>query len=222
MVIHKAEENYLKAIYSITKTDLSEANTNVVAEHLSTKASSVTDMAKRLAEKNLVNYTPYKGLSLTPEGEKIALKTIRKHRLWECFLVEKLGFKWDEVHEIAEQLEHIDSEKLTDRLDAFLAFPKFDPHGDPIPDSMGLITKQETQLVSELPVGSSAQVVGVKDSSPPFLQYLESQQLVLGTVILLTEKFPFDQSIQLRLANHKELTISQLVSKNIIVKLIQP
>lgn len=218
MIIHKAEENYLKAIYSLTSAENSEVGTNVLAEHLSTKASSVTDMAKRLAEKSLINYTPYKGFTLSGEGTRIALQIIRKHRLWESFLVDKLGFKWDEVHEIAEQLEHIQSEMLTDKLDAFLGFPKFDPHGDPIPDKNGVFTTQDTIVLSELTVGSWAQIMGVKDSSTPFLQYLESQQLVLGTRFELVQKFPFDQSLQLKLDDKKTITISQIVSKNLIVK----
>ncbi len=218
MIIHKAEENYLKAIYSLTSVENPEASTNLLAEHLSTKASSVTDMAKRLAEKHLINYTPYKGFSLSESGRQIAVQIIRKHRLWESFLVEKLGFKWDEVHEIAEQLEHINSEKLTDKLDEFLGFPKFDPHGDPIPDKDGVFAKQETLLLSEMIIGSTAVIVGVRDSSTPFLQYLESQQLVLGSRITAIERFPFDQSVQLLLNDSKQLTISQLVSKNLIVK----
>lgn len=219
MVIHKAEENYLKAIYSLTTAEKPEVGTNDLAEHLSTKASSVTDMAKRLAEKNLINYLPYKGFSLSDDGRAIALSIIRKHRLWESFLVEKLGFKWDEVHEIAEQLEHINSEKLTDKLDEFLGFPKVDPHGDPIPDKNGHFVKEETILLSELPLKKNGKIVGVKDSSAPFLQYLESQQLVLGTAIELMERFPFDQSMQLKVNDQKSITISQLVSKNLIIKL---
>ncbi|MES2630137.1 MAG: metal-dependent transcriptional regulator [Bacteroidota bacterium] len=216
--MHKAEENYLKAIYSLTTAGNSEVGTNILAEHLSTKASSVTDMAKRLAEKNLIHYTPYKGFRLSDAGRDIALQIIRKHRLWESFLVEKLSFKWYEVHEIAEQLEHIQSEMLTNRLDEFLGYPKFDPHGDPIPDKNGVVAKLNTIVLSELEIGESAQIMGVKDSSAPFLQYLESQQLVLGTRLSLVERFPFDQSLKLEVNRQDTLTISQLVSKNLVVQ----
>lgn len=218
MVIHKAEENYLKAIYTLTCTENGGAGTNLLAEHLATKASSVTDMAKRLAEKNLINYIPYRGFTLSESGRTIALQIIRKHRLWEAFLVDKLGFKWDEVHEIAEQLEHIQSEKLTDKLDEFLGYPKFDPHGDPIPDKNGVLTELETQVLSELAIGQSGQIVGVKDSSAQFLQYLEAQQLVLGTRLCAIEKYPFDQSMHLLINDNKAITISFLVSKNLIIK----
>lgn len=221
MQIHKAEENYLKAIYSLTSENNKEANTNLLAEHLTTKASSVTDMAKRLSEKGLIHYVPYKGLSLSDEGRKIALQIIRKHRLWESFLVQKLKFKWDEVHDIAEQLEHIQSEQLTDRLDEFLGFPKTDPHGDPIPDKNGEFLKQENVILANLPIGSSAQIVGVKDSSSQFLQYLETQKLVLGTRVEPMTRFPFDQSTQLKVDDNQIITISVLVSKNLIVKPIE-
>ncbi len=218
MQIHKAEENYLKALYSLTTTDLPEANTNLIAEHLSTKASSVTDMAKRLADKNLVNYTPYKGLSLSESGRSIALQVIRKHRLWESFLVDTLGFGWDEVHDIAEQLEHIQSEALTDKLDAFLGYPKFDPHGDPIPDKYGNVAKQHSILLANVQLNKLCVIVGVKDSSSTFLKYLEAQGLILGTTLMVIDRFEFDQSLQLEIKHAGKVTISVLVSKNLIVE----
>lgn len=217
MVVHQAEENYLKAIYALTLNSPG-ASTNQLAEFLNTKASSVTDMAKRLSEKGYVHYTKYKGLSLSRAGKDIALATIRKHRLWEVFLVEKLGFKWDEVHEIAEQLEHIQSETLTNKLDEFLGCPKFDPHGDPIPDRYGLITARSTKLLCDVQPLERSVIVGVKDSSPAFLKYLEAQQLLLGTNLVVEKKFEFDQSLNLQLSDGNRITISQLVSKNIIVR----
>src|ERR1700759_1428986 len=157
-----AEENYLKSIYHLALNSES-VSTNQLAALLNTKASSVTDMLKKLSEKELINYTPYQGVSLTADGEKIAVNIIRKHRLWEYFLVEKLDFKWDEVHEMAEELEHISSTELIDRLDKFMEYPKYDPHGDPIPDASGKFKRQELKPVSALAVTQSGVVAGVGD-----------------------------------------------------------
>jgi DtxR family Mn-dependent transcriptional regulator len=210
------EENYLKAIYILSMEGA--ASTNAIAERLQTKASSVTDMAKKLSEKNLVHYQKYQGIQLKPAGLSIALKVIRKHRLWEVFLVDTLNFKWDEVHDIAEQLEHINSIELTKRLDAFLSFPKFDPHGDPIPDADGKITERNTsKLLSELTVKDAGIIVGVKNSDTSFLQYLESQQLILGTPIELVQYFDFDRSMVIS-TKDRNLTLSHQVSKNLIIK----
>ena len=141
-----SEENYLKTIYHLTTASDAEVSTNAIAEKMETKASSVTDMLKKLAEKGLINYKKYQGVSLTQDGKLAAKMSVRKHRLWEVFLVEKLGFSWDEVHDIAEQLEHIKSEKLINKLDDFLDNPTEDPHGDPIPDREGRIIKIEKQF----------------------------------------------------------------------------
>src|SRR5690554_2019845 len=169
----QSEENYIKAIYYLEKTLNKPVGTNDLANRMETKASSVTDMVRRLAEKSLIQYEKYKGCELTEEGKKAALKTIRKHRLWETFLVEKLNFGWDEVHEIAEQLEHIQSVKLTNKLDEFLNFPQFDPHGDPIPNQDGIISyREETVKLAELQENVNAKVVGVSDSSAAFLKFL--------------------------------------------------
>src|SRR5690554_1850211 len=170
----QSEENYIKAIYYLQKVLDKPVGTNDLANRMDTKASSVTDMVKRLSEKSYIIYEKYKGCELTESGEAVALKTIRKHRLWETFLVEKLNFGWEEVHEIAEQLEHIQSVKLTNRLDEFLNYPKFDPHGDPIPDQYGLITKrEETHKLIDLELETPAVVIGVADSSASFLKYLD-------------------------------------------------
>jgi DtxR family Mn-dependent transcriptional regulator len=210
------EENYLKAIYGLSIDGA--ASTNAIAERLQTKASSVTDMAKKLADKNLVFYKKYQGVQLTETGLAIALKIIRKHRLWEVFLVEKLNFKWDEVHDIAEQLEHINSVELTKRLDEFLNYPKFDPHGDPIPDAAGnMAARNQAKLLSELKINESGIIVGVQDSDANFLQYLESQQLVLGTPVELIQFFDFDRSMVIT-TNGRTLTLSYQVCKNLLIK----
>ena len=155
-MISFTEENYLKIIYLLTEQNGgNEVSTNELAEHTQTKAASVSDMLRKLAEKNYINYRKYQGVTLTVEGQQIALAVIRKHRLWEVFLVEKLGFGWDEIHDIAEQLEHIDSKELTESLDKFLGSPKFDPHGDPIPDAKGKMPSVSYQKLSEIPLNQS-------------------------------------------------------------------
>jgi DtxR family Mn-dependent transcriptional regulator len=213
------EENYLKAIFSIMQETDKGASTTAISERLHTKASSVTDMVKKLAEKKLVNYKKYQGVTLTEAGRKIALSIIRKHRLWEVFLVEKLSFKWDEVHDIAEQLEHIRSPKLTEKLDAFLEHPKFDPHGDPIPDKDGnIITHKETYTLQELELNESGVIVGVNDSSTEFLQYLENQMLMLGTKLKVVSIFDYDKSMQITAGGKKELTLSQQVCNNLLIR----
>src|SRR3984885_5178673 len=145
------EENYLKAIYHLSH-ESGSVSTNQIAAALNTKAASVTDMLKKLADKALINYEKYQGVTLTSAGQKIALHIIRKHRLWEYFLVEKLNFKWDEVHEMAEEMEHISSVELIDRLDKFMDYPKHDPHGDPIPDSDGKFKVHDLKPVSAIEV----------------------------------------------------------------------
>ena len=178
-----SEENYLKTIYHLTSSSNKEVSTNEIAEMIATKASSVTDMLRKLAEKDLLNYKKYQGVSLTEKGKLSAKMIVRKHRLWEVFLVEKLNFSWDEVHDIAEQLEHIKSEQLINKLDDFLGNPTEDPHGDPIPDAYGKIIKTEKLLLSELPQNQTGICVGVKDSSTEFLKYLDKNQIALGTKI---------------------------------------
>jgi len=214
-----SEENYLKTIYHLTTASDSEVSTNAIAEKMETKASSVTDMLKKLAEKGLVNYKKYQGVSLTQEGKLEAKMIVRKHRLWEVFLVEKLGFSWDEVHDIAEQLEHIKSEKLINKLDDFLDNPTEDPHGDPIPDREGRIVKIEKQLLSELSENQSGICVGVKDTSSEFLKYLDKQEIALGSKIEFLSKESFDLSLRIKV-NGKELTISNKIASNLFVKLL--
>jgi len=214
-----SEENYLKTIYHLTTISESEVSTNAIAEMMETKASSVTDMLKKLAEKDLVNYKKYQGVSLTEKGKLTAKMIVRKHRLWEVFLVDKLDFSWDEVHEIAEQLEHIKSEQLINRLDDFLGNPTEDPHGDPIPDANGQIVKTEKQLLSELLENQNGICVGVKDTSSEFLKYLDKQEISLGSKIEILGKESFDLSLKIKL-NGSELTISNKIASNIFVKVI--
>jgi DtxR family Mn-dependent transcriptional regulator len=213
------EENYLKAIFKLSKGK-TEVSTNAVAEEMETKASSVTDMLKRLADKKLVNYAPYKGVNLTEEGKKIAISIVRKHRLWEVFLVDKLDFKWDEVHDIAEQLEHIQSAKLVERLDQFLENPKYDPHGDPIPDKDGNIARHKELTLADLNIGDKGVVVGVKEHSKSFLNYLDQMELVLGSEVDVIDKVEFDNSMTLKINEKLGATISNQASKNLYIKKI--
>jgi DtxR family Mn-dependent transcriptional regulator len=214
-----SEENYLKTIYHLTTISDAEVSTNAIAEMMETKASSVTDMLKKLADKDLVNYIKYQGVSLTNKGKLTAKMIVRKHRLWEVFLVEKLNFTWDEVHDIAEQLEHIKSEQLINKLDDFLGNPTEDPHGDPIPNAKGQIIAIEKQLLSELSENQIGICVGVKDSSSEFLKYLDKQGIALGSRIEIIEKETFDSSLKINL-DSKELTISNKIAGNLFVKLV--
>nr|WP_315151662.1 metal-dependent transcriptional regulator [uncultured Flavobacterium sp.] len=214
-----SEENYLKSIYHLTASLDGEVSTNAIAEMMDTKASSVTDMLKKLAEKDLVNYKKYQGVSLTENGKLVAKMIVRKHRLWEVFLVDKLDFSWDEVHDIAEQLEHIKSEKLINKLDDFLGNPTEDPHGDPIPDAQGRIIAIEKQLLSELQANQLGICVGVKDNSSEFLKYLDKQEIGLGTKIEVLTKETFDLSLKIKV-NDIEFVISNKIASNLFVKVI--
>ena len=211
------EENYLKAIYHLSNGGDESVNTNSLAESVNTTPASVNDMVKRLSNKKLVSHKKYKGATLLPSGKKTALHVIRKHRLWEVFLVEKLNFSWDEVHDVAEQLEHIKSPKLINELDAFLGFPKKDPHGDPIPDKEGKFQKIEKQLLSTLDEKQSGICVGVCDSSSEFLKYLDNNNISLGKKIEVLSKEPFDGSLTI-LINTKKITISKKISNNIYIQ----
>ena len=212
-----SEENYIKTIYHLTAISDGWISTNAIAEKMKTKASSVTDMLKKLAEKEFVNYIKYQGVSLTEKGKLTAKMIIRKHRLWESFLVEKLNFSWDEVHDVAEQLEHIKSEKLINKLDEFLNFPTEDPHGDPIPNAKGQIIAIEKQLLSELSENQTGICVGVKDTSSDFLKYLDKQEIALGSAIEIVERELFDSSLTIRVEN-KEITISNKIASNLYIK----
>jgi DtxR family transcriptional regulator, Mn-dependent transcriptional regulator len=214
--LSSTEENYLKAIFKLSIKPEDAVATNAIALLMETSAASVTDMLKRLSDKELIHYEKYKGVRLSNSGLKVATALVRKHRLWETFLVEKLNFSWDEIHDIAEQMEHIQSEELVDRLDAFLGFPKFDPHGDPIPDKEGHFAVVHQLLLSDLPYESNAIIVGVKDHSSSFLQYLEKLGLTLGVGIKILEKIEYDQSLRIEFRN-RELIVTHKVANNLYV-----
>lgn len=216
-MITLTEENYLKAIYHLGVQGSESVSTNALADAMNTKASSATDMIKKLAEKNYANYKKYQGVSLTSDGKHVAVNIIRKHRLWEVFLVEKLNFTWDQVHDVAEQLEHIKSQKLIDELDSFLGFPTHDPHGDPIPDKDGMYEQVEKTSLSNAKEGLKYVCIGVNDNSVDFLKYLDNHKIGLGTIIKVMETEPFDKSIKIYL-NERELTVSQSVGKNLFLK----
>lgn len=211
-----AEENYLKAIFHLESQSTDGVSTNALAEEMQTKASSATDMIKKLAEKNLLTYVPYQGVTLSKTGRASAIKVVRKHRLWEVFLLEKLHFSWDEVHDIAEQLEHIKSEKLTNKLEEFLEFPKVDPHGDPIPDKEGNFENVDKLSLAEAEVGTTYTCVGVDDSSSNFLRYLDGNKISLGTTITVLHKESFDNSVKIKFDN-VELVVSENVAKNLFL-----
>lgn len=212
-----SEENYLKAIFHLERTYERGVSTNALAGEMETKASSVSDMVRKLADKNLVEYRKYQGVRLSPTGRRKAMEVIRKHRLWEVFLVDKLNFSWDEVHEVAEQLEHIRSEKLIRELDRFLGYPKRDPHGDPIPDADGNFSVSNTILLSEVKVGETGICLGVKDTTTEFLQYLDKNGISLGKEIKVLEKENFDQSMLIGIDGESK-SISQVISENLYVK----
>ena len=211
------EENYLKAIYKLFERQEKSVPTNSIAAEMATSAASVSDMLKKLKDKELINYEKYRGVTLTDLGNEIATRLIRRHRLWEVFLVEKLDFSWDEIHEIAEELEHINSSKLTNSLEAFLGYPRFDPHGDPIPDKEGNYTIRKQVLLSES-TEQKGIIVGVNEHSAAFLRQLERLKLVLGTTVEILEKFEFDGSIQIKINDKTTQTISGKMAQNIFIK----
>ncbi len=213
------EENYIKAIYHLQQAD-GTVSTNELAAELNTKAASVTDMLKKLSGKKLLSYEKYKGVRLSTEGRKLALAIVRKHRLWEYFLVEILQFGWDEVHEVAEELEHISSKKLVEKLDAFLGHPKFDPHGDPIPDSQGKMAVLQQINLIDLPLNQSAEVSGVGSQSTELLELLKHKHLGMGTRLEIKKKFSFDHSIEIKIRNQSPFTISQQLAQALFVKLV--
>ena len=211
-----AEENYIKSIYHLQQLHES-VNTNALADHLKTKPASITDMLKKLQSKGLVQYNRYKGFKLSRDGNKAALIIIRRHRLWEVFLVDQLRFSWEEVHEVAEELEHVRSKKLIDKLDAFLSHPKFDPHGDPIPDNNGRLSVRQQLPLSELPLNKQAVITSVQNQSSELLSFLTSQNMMIGTRLEVKRKLPFDNSIEIKFKNRQSLNISEQVANAIQV-----
>lgn len=217
MEFSSTEENYIKSIFHLSEDGDENISTNDIARSVNATAASVTDMLKKLKQKKIITYEKYQGVRLTKEGETIAKSIVRKHRLWEVFLVEKLGYSWDKIHDIAEQLEHIRSEEMIDKLDRFLSFPKFDPHGDPIPDASGNIKQVKQVLLSKMKVGDKGKVVGVKDSSSKLLQHLDSLEIHLGTSIEISEVIEFDNSFVVQLGKKRKITLSKLAAQNIFV-----
>ncbi len=217
MILSLTEENYLKCIYSLAGTKNAAVNTNAIAADLNTKPASVSDMIKKLASKGVLNYVKYKGVTLTEVGIKEALKIVRKHRLWEVFLVEKLKFNWDEVHDIAEQLEHIKSPLLINRLDDFLGNPRFDPHGDAIPNEHGEIISRKKELLFNQEVNSQGVVVGVKDSSSVFLKHLDKIGISLGSKLLINEIIAYDMSMEVTINDQQKRIITKEVASNIYI-----
>jgi DtxR family transcriptional regulator, Mn-dependent transcriptional regulator len=211
-----SEENYIKAIFHLQKDGT--VTTNELSAELKTRPASVTDMMKKLKAKKLVHYRAYHGFTLTPEGNKVALLIIRRHRLWEFFLAEKLKFNWNEVHEVAEHLEHVSNKKLIDKLDEFLGFPRFDPHGDPIPDSSGRIEASKQVSLPEVPLNKTATVCHVSDQSSEMLELLGHKKIGIGTRLEVKKKFNFDQSLEIKIRN-QSLNISEQLAKNIFVKI---
>ncbi len=212
------EENYLKAIYKTNQSTKEAVSTNMIAQEMKTSPASVTDMMKKLANKDLIIYEKYRGARLSATGSKTATSLIRKHRLWETFLVQKLGFSWEEVHEIAEELEHINSDKLIDKLDKYLGHPKYDPHGDPIPNAEGKFTLREQIAISRLQPGDNCVLVGVKNHEADFLNHLNNYSIGLGTELLVKEKSSYDQSMKIVVDQKEEALLSHRVCSNLLVR----
>lgn len=211
------EENYLKTIYYLASKQEGEVSTNALAEMTATKAASVTDMLRKLSEKELIHYKKYQGVRLSEEGERLALQIIRRHRLWEVFLVEKLGFGWEEVHDIAEELEHIHSAELVTRLDAFLGNPQFDPHGDPIPTPAGQMPEMGYRKLADIETGQEVRLMAVLEHSTEFLQHLDRSNLTLGSLVTVSEINGFDKSVLVQIGPDRTVFVSYEVAKNLLV-----
>ncbi len=214
----ETEENYLKCIHRHSGNG-KPVSTNTIAKELGTSPASVTDMVQKLSNREpeaLVNYTKYKGVTLTDEGRKIALRIVRKHRLWEVFLVEVLNFSWDKIHEVAEQLEHVDSPELIRAIDQFLGHPKYDPHGDPIPNEDGIIETREIFPLSDIESGQMVTIAGVRRSDQDFLQYLDTVGLILEQEVKVLDRLAFDNSLQLEIDGNVFI-ISGNVAQNVMV-----
>lgn len=212
------EENYLKAIYHLSDAGKSAVSTNALADNMNNKAASVTDMIKRLSGKGVISYEKYHGVNISEKGKRAALKVIRKHRLWETFLVDKLNFNWDEVHEVAEQLEHIQSPLLIEKLDSFLGHPSVDPHGHPIPDKDGKIQEVKQMPLADIPTGRKASVYSVRDGSPEFLRYLSKIGISIGTSLKILERIEFDGSLEILIHNRDKVFISRQAAENLLMK----
>lgn len=214
------EENYLKSIFHLSQKE-DPVSTNSISEDLKTKPASVSDMLRKLSDKNMLFYEKYKGVRLTPEGKAVALWLVRKHRLWEVFLLKTLGFSWDEVHDVAEQLEHIKSRTLIERLDKFLGFPQYDPHGDPIPDQFGNWHPISSVPLAEISPNTTCHVVSVSDADPAFLRYLGKVGISIGAKIEILDRIEFDGSIEIRIRELDNKLISKQIAENILVTILK-
>jgi DtxR family Mn-dependent transcriptional regulator len=211
-----SEENYIKAIFHLQE-EVDRVNTVQLAQAMKTKPASITDMLKKLKAKKLLDYQPYYGFKLTAEGNTIALGVIRRHRLWEYFLAEKLKFNLHEIHELAEVLEHVSSKKLIDKLDAYLGSPKFDPHGDPIPDLNGKITTEDYVLLSTMKVKAKGRICRIASASKKIMEIISHQQIKLGSQIIVEQRFEFDDSIEIMIDGKHKANISQQLAKHIFI-----
>jgi DtxR family Mn-dependent transcriptional regulator len=212
-----SEENYLKSIYRLAQQTNFKITPTAIAESLGNNPASVVDMIRKLTEKQLIAYDKKNGVKLTAQGLKDAVLIVRRHRLWEVFLLEKLGYHWDEIHDIAEELEHISNATLADRLDKFLGFPEYDPHGDPIPKANGKVPKPYSVTLTDLKSGDVCRVAAVRDTSSSFLQYLQKLDIGIGTRIQLIEKIPFDNSLVISISDKENTTVSQKFGENILI-----
>ncbi len=215
-----AEENYIKALYLLSG-DVGSVNVNDLSKHLNIKMPTVNSMMKRLLEKGLIIYESYKPIKLSPEGKKQAALIIRKHRLTEMFLVEKMGFGWEEVHPIAEQIEHINAPEFFDKMDAMLGFPKTDPHGSPIPNKKGEFEWVSYSNLSHCKAGEKVMLSAVTHSSDEFLRYLNSKDIKLGDIIRIIDTEEFDGSMQLSISNRNPETFSKMVCEKLLVTMLQ-
>ena len=211
-----SEENYIKSIYHLQQ-ETGIVNTNSLASEMQTRPASVTDMLKKLKTKKILQYKRYKGFKLNDTGKKVALGVVRKHRLWEYFLVDKLGFEWDKVHPIAEELEHISSDELIKRLERFLGNPSFDPHGDPIPDSNGKIPVIKQVSLSALQVNKHVTVSSVSGQTQQMLEMLNHYHIGIGTKLHVIKRFEFDGSLEIKVVKKAACIISEQVAKNVFV-----
>ena len=210
-------EDYLKAIYGISSGNGDLVSTTFLAEKLDVSKAAASEMAKKLSEKGLIDYTRYKGLRLTDDGETAALKVIRRHRLWELFLMNELGLSWSEVHDEAERLEHQTSEFLINKIDEYLDYPEFDPHGDPIPNSDGKLPElPEFKTLNECEISQKYKIVKVNDSNNELMKYFTRLGLTLNTEIKVLEKLSFDNSVVIKV-NGNEYALSEKISENLFV-----
>jgi DtxR family transcriptional regulator, Mn-dependent transcriptional regulator len=217
---HHSEENYLKALYKLSSKQVKKVNNIALAKALDLNPATVLEMVRKLANRNDIELNADKSIALTEKGKKKALLTIRKHRLWEVFLVEKLNYQWNEVHDLAEQLEHVESDDLINRLEAFLEYPSFDPHGDPIPDKKGKIKYSAAIPLSEGQKGKTYEIIRLGDTDDQFLKLLSKLQIQLKTKVKLLEQNSYDNSLLVSIQK-KEFILSEKIAINLLVSTLE-